>query len=131
MIILIPPPPSCSICTRFLSSFLASLWAELKPSCLIVRTFYFYFLLLFNCHCPHVSPISLLCPTQPPPPIFSPPPLSLSVGPLHMFLDLTLPLLSTLIPLPTPFWLLSVCSLFPCLCFCFAHLFVLLNMFHL
>ena len=36
-----------------------------------------------------------------------------------------------LIPLLPPLWSLSVCSLFPCLWFCFVHLFVLLIRFHL
>ena len=41
--------------------------------------------------------------------------LSFSMGPLYMFLDLTLPLPSPIIPLLSPFWALSPCSLFPCL----------------
>ena len=45
---------------------------------------------------------------------------------LYMFLDFTLPLLSPLIILPPLLWSLSVCSLFPCLWFYLAHLFVLL-----
>ena len=38
---------------------------------------------------------------------------------------------STHCHLPTPLWLLSVCSLIQCLWFYFAHLFVLLIRFHL
>ena len=58
----------------------------------------------------------------PPPPTFSPPPtLSLSMGPLYMFLVHPSPSLPPLPPF-TPFWLLSACSLFPCLWFCFACL---------
>ena len=59
------------------------------------------------------------------------PPLSLSTCPLCLFLDLTLPLLSSVTLLLLPLWSLSVCSLFPCLWFYFAHLFVLLIRFHL
>ena len=50
------------------------------------------FLLLFNYSCPHFFPITLPCPTHPPPPTFNPPLLSLSMGPLYTFLYLTLPL---------------------------------------
>ena len=57
--------------------------------------------------------------------------LSLFIGPLSMFLDLTLPLLSPITSLAPPLWSLSVCSLFPCLWFYFAGLFVLLIRFHL
>ena len=67
----------------------------------------------------------------PPPSHTQSPSLSLSMGPLYMFLDLTLPLVSPIISLPHPLWLLSDCSLFPCLWFCFAHLFLLLIRFHL
>ena len=77
------------------------------------------------------SPHYCLPPYPPPPPTVNPAPLSLSMGPLHMFLDLTLPLLSPIIPLLLPLWSLSVCSLFLCLWFYFAHLFVLLIRFHL
>ena len=43
----------------------------------------------------------------------------------------TLPLLCPVIPLSVPLWLLSICSLFPCLWLYFAHLFVLMIRFHL
>ena len=46
--------------------------------------------------------------------------LSIPMGPLYMFFDLTLLLLCSIIPFPPPLWPLSVCSLFPCL-FYFAH----------
>ena len=74
--------------------------------------------------------LSLVLPTQSLP-LSILPPLSLSMDPLYMFLDLTLPFLSLLIPLSPPLWPLSVCSLFPCLWFYFARLFVLLVRFHL
>ena len=88
------------------------------------------FLLLFNYSCPHFS-ITLPCPTHPHLPHSIFPPLSLSMEPLHMFLDLTLPLLSPIISLTPPFWSLLVYSLFPCLWFCFACLFLLLIRFQL
>ena len=95
----------------------------------------YYFFNFFYCCSITVIPIysPLLSPAQLTPhlPHSLLPPLSLSLGLLHMFLDLTLPLLSPVIPLPTPLWLLSVCSLFPCLWFQFARLFVLLIRFHL
>ena len=77
-------------------------------------------LFLFSYSCPHCSLIPLPCPAQPPfPHSVFPSPLSLSMGPLYMFLDLTLPLLSLVTPSP-PLWSLLVCSLFPCLWFYFA-----------
>ena len=42
-----------------------------------------------------------------------------------------LPLFSSIIPLPPPLWLLSVCSLFQCFWLYFVCLFVLLIRFHL
>ena len=87
------------------------------------------FLVLLSYNCPHFPPITLPCPTHPPPPTFNSPTtptlLSFSMGSLYMFLHLTFPLLSPIIPLPSLLWSLSVCSLFPCLCFYFAFLFVL------
>ena len=61
---------------------------------------------MFSYSCPHFSPITLPCPTHPHLPHSIPPypPLSLSTGPLPMFLDWTLPLLSPVIPLPPPLW---------------------------
>ena len=44
---------------------------------------------------------------------------------LHLFLDQVLPLLSLLMSLLPSGYSHSLCSLFPCLCFYFAHLFVL------
>ena len=77
---------------------------------------------------PHYYPLPYPTPKSP---IQLPPPLlSLFMGPLYKFLDLTPPLLSPLNSLPL-FWSLSVCSSFPCFWFCFAHLFVLLIGFHL
>ena len=51
------------------------------------------FLLLFNYSCPHFSPIVLHCPSQTFSHIQSSPPLSLSMGPLYMLLDLTFPII--------------------------------------
>ena len=68
-------------------------------SCLIL----FSFFTVIQLSCPHFPPITLPCPTYLQPPTFDPPPLlSLSLDPLYMFLDLTLPLLSPLSPSLTP-----------------------------
>ena len=63
-----------------------------------------FFLLLFSYSWPHFPPIALPCPAHPTSPPFSPPPtpLSLSMGPLYMVLDLTLPLFPPLPPSPIP-----------------------------
>ena len=65
--------------------------------------------LLLNYSCPHFPPTTLPCPTHPSPSTFNPPihhlprpPLSLSMCPLHMFLDLILPFLSPITRLPPP-----------------------------
>ena len=58
-------------------------------------------------------------------------PLRLCPWVLYTCSLMALPLFSPIIPLPPPLWLLSVCSLFQHLCFCFACLSVLLIRFHL
>ena len=50
---------------------------------------------------------------------------------LNIHSSTTLPLLSSVIPLAPPLWLLSVCSLFQCLWLYYTCLFVLLIRFHL
>ena len=95
---------------------------------------FLYFLLLFNYNCPTFFQLLFL--SAPPPchhtsPRVNPHPVAIPLGPLNMFLDLRLPLLCTIIPLPPPLWSLSVCYLFPCLWFYFAHLFVSLSSLHL
>ena len=98
----------------------------------ILFFWFFSFTFVVQLYLSPFSPITLPCPTQPPSPTFNPSCLlSLSMGPLHMFLDLTLPLLSPVIPLSPPLCSLPVCSLFPCLWFYFGSLFVLLIRFHL
>ena len=90
----------------------------------------YIFSLLFNYSCPHFLP-PLLSPALPTPTSYIPSSLtllSLSVGPLYMFLDDLSPSFPQYPPTPC---LLSFCSLFPCLWFYFAHLFVLLIRFHL
>ena len=87
--------------------------------------FYLKHFLLFNYSCPHFPPITLYCPTHPPPPTFNPPACCLCPWVLYTC--------SPSFPryLPTP-WSLSVCSLFSCLWFYFACLLVcLLIRFHL
>ena len=100
----------------------------------IFTQFYLLFSLLFNYSCPHFFFTTLSCPTHPhfphSIPLYCLHACSLmgtcSMGTLYMFLDDPSPSF-----LSYPLWLLSVCSLFPCLWFCFAYLFVLLIRFHL
>ena len=71
--------------------------------------------MLFKYRCLHFPPSS-----PPVPPILnshpqSYPPLALSVDPLYIFLG-DPSLFSSCYPLPPRLWLLSVCSLFQCLC---------------
>ena len=98
-----------------------------------LKNYWLAFLLVFSYGCPTFFPVALPYPVPHSPHSHGPPPLlCVPMSPLFMFLDLTLPLLSPVIPLPSPLWSLSVCSLlFPCLWFYFAHLFVLLIRFHL
>ena len=74
---------------------------------------------------PHCSPLS--CP--PPAPRVNPyPVVHAHVSSIHVpSLDPSLSFLPS--PHPPPLWSLSVCFLFPCLWFCFAHLFVLFTRF--
>ena len=70
----------------------------------------------------HYSPLPFPCPSH----IQSSSPTPTHHCPCLWILytcPLTLPLLSPVSPLPPPLWSLSVCSLFLCLWFCFAHLF--------
>ena len=62
---------------------------------------------------------------HPPPTHLNPTLLWLCPWALYRCSLTTLPLLSLIIPLSQPLWLLSVCSLFPCLWFYFACLFCL------
>ena len=90
------------------------------------------FLSMFSYSCPHFSPIALLCPTHPPPLTFNPPPPHCLCPPvLYTCSLMTFPLLSPVISLPAPLRSLPICSLFPCLWFYFARLFVLLIRLHL
>ena len=87
--------------------------------------FFIVFKLIYHDSSITVVPIFYHCSILSCPPnvshIQSFPHLSLSMGPLYMFLDCTLPLLSTVIPLPASLPLLSVHYLFPCLQFYFVH----------
>ena len=91
------------------------------------HVFCFLFLVVVLLQLSQFSPIALPFPPSPLRPLSQsvPTQLPMSVGHLHMFFNQTLSLLSSLIPLPTPLWSLSVCSSFPCLWFYFASLFVL------
>ena len=85
------------------------------------------FLLLFKYSCLRFHPTMPPYPTHPHLPPSNPPPLALPMCPLYVFLNGPSPI----IPLPSPLWLLSVCSLFQCLWLYFACLFVLIIRFHL
>ena len=81
--------------------------------------FILFYFLLFMYSCLHFSVTTF--PTHPlPPPTLNPSPLWLCPWVLYTCSLMTLPLLSSSITLPTPLCLLSVCSLFQCLCLCFA-----------
>ena len=82
--------------------------------------------LLFNYRCPNFPTITLPCPAQSIPTL-----LCITMGPLYILLDQTLPLLSPVILLPPPLQSLSVCSSFLCLWFYLGHLFVLFIRFHI
>ena len=88
--------------------------------------FLFLFLLLFNYSCSHFPPITLPYPTHSHIPHAILPHLWLCPWVLYACSLMTLPLLCPVMP---PLWLLSVCSLFPCLSFYFACFFVLLIRF--
>ena len=57
---------------------------------------------------PYYSPLPYRSPTSDSHSSLSPNPLSVSMGPLYMFLDLTLPLLCPVIPLPSPLLTVSL-----------------------
>ena len=99
---------------------------------LIVNHVHLFFFLLFNSSCPHYRPpITLPHPTQPHLWHSIPTPSCLYPWVLYTCSWMNLPFLFPIILFPHPLWLLSVCSLFPCLWFYFSHLFVLLIRFHL
>ena len=89
---------------------------------------FFNFLLLFNYSCPHF--LALLSPAPPPPNsyILSPRTVSLFLGPLYMFLDLTLPHLSPLFLSPlsslvtVSLFFISMPLVLSCLFVCFLDL---------
>ena len=78
---------------------------------------YIYIFLLFKNYCSSTAPLSrhhFPPPYPPPPPTLNPNPLWLCPWVLYTCSLMTLPLLSPVITLPLPLWLLSVCSLFQC-----------------
>ena len=96
-------------------------------------SFFVFFLNFFYCCSSTVVSIPLLhspCPTHPLLPTLILP-LWLCPCVLYTCSLTTLSLFSPIIPLSPSLWLLTLCSLFPCPWFCFAHLFVLLIRFHL
>ena len=99
--------------------------------CLDFCPFYFIFIIVVLLQLSQFSPMAFPFPTHSQLPQSIPTLLSMSMGHLYLFLDQTLPLLSPLMHPPPPVWSLSVSSLFPCLWFYFACLFVLFISFHL
>ena len=73
-------------------------------------SFFPLILLLFNYSCPHLPPTILPHPTHPhlKNSVLSPSPCWLCSWVLHTCSLMTLPLLSPVVPLPPPLWLLSV-----------------------
>ena len=100
---------------------------------LFLFLFFHIFKLLFKYSCLHFLANTFPHPTHPhlPSPTLNSSPLWLCPQILHTCSLTTFPLLSSIIAHSPPLQLLSVCSLFPCLWFYFAHLFVLLIRFHL
>ena len=79
----------------------------------MVILFYFNFY-CYYITCPNFSPFALLHLAHLTLLQSIPTPLSMSMGHSYMFFDQqSLLLISTIIPLPHPLWLLSVCSMFP------------------
>ena len=83
------------------------------------------FLKLFKYSCLHFPPTTLPHASHPHLPLLIPPPLGFVHVSFIVFPENPSPIS------PSPLWSLSVCSLFPCLWFYFACLFVLLIRFHL
>ena len=130
---------STPCCTMDISKIIKESYTQTKISVLYIFIIHgiLSFLIFYCCSITVVPIFSPFLSPALPTPIFHIqssllPLMSLSMGPLYMLLDLTLLLLSPVIPpLAPPLWSLSVCSLFVCLWFYFAHLFVLLIRFHL
>ena len=81
-----------------------------------------FLFLFFGYSCPSFSLFVLPCPT-PPPSVSLHPVVHYQGSFIHTpWLDPS-PFFPSLSFYPSPLWSLSVCSLFPCLCFCFARLF--------
>ena len=109
------------------------LFSKYSEIFLLIFIFYWVFFPFFNFIVVQVqlsafSPIPSLPLLPPPPSILTP--LALSMGPSYMFLDNLSPSFLCYPP-PPPLWFPSVCSVFQCLWFYFACLFVLLIKFHL
>ena len=113
----------CIAAFNFFHQYLIVFWVEI-----------FLFLLLCSYSCPDfpLPHFTLPCPTHPhlPCSILLP---SCWLCPWIRYTCslMDYPLLCPIIWLPPPLWFLSVCFLFQCVCFYFAHFFVLLIMFYL
>ena len=91
--------------------------------------FFLYFFIV-QVHCLHFLSTTPHHPSNTHLPPLIIPSLALSMCPSYMFPDGPSPIFP-LLPLPTPLWLLSVCSFLLCLWFYFSCLFVLFIRFHL
>ena len=84
----------------------------------------FFFFVFVQVQLSPLSPHQYPRPQPSPPPTLDPTPLWLCPCVLYTCSLMTLPLFPPLSPSPHPLWSLSVCSLFKCLWFYFAHLLV-------
>ena len=118
-------PPDYPLCQ--------SLWDWFWPSLFHIHPLvcFFFFIIVVQVQLSlfsrHHSPLSHLLP----PPTLNPSPVWLCPWVLYTCSLAALPFISPITPLPLPLWLLSVCSLFQWLWFCFSHVFVLSIRFHL
>ena len=104
----------------------SSLWFTFVP----FLFFFWNFLLLFSYSCPAYFPLlsSALSHSHTQ---SQSPPLPLPMSPVFMFFGLPRPFFSPISPFSPILWSLSICFIFPSLCYYFAHWFVLLIRFHL
>ena len=108
---------------------LSQLSLKVKVESIRLHAYSFQITQFFYCSVTVVPPFSLLFSPASPPPIVNPHPIVHAQESSTHVLDLLLPLLSPYVLPSSP--LVTVSSVFPCLWFYFARLFVLLIRFHL
>ena len=94
---------------------------SLQSICNYIFIYFFKFFIGILLQLSHFFPLCPPLPSPPPTPTVNPTPLSMSV--IHTCsLTSSFPFFPSLFPsvLPLPLWLLSLCSMFPCLWFYFA-----------